>query len=63
MTKFLSDPYNLVQGDLIIATVSSKNTVGWSTASSPNTVGQFVKQPPPISPPILTIDFTKTNEN
>jgi len=43
MTRFLADPYNLRQGDLLVATVSSKNTVGWSAPSSPNIIGQLVK--------------------
>ena len=63
MTRFLSSPYNLNQGDTIVATVSSRNTVGWSEISTPNTIGQQVKQPPPIAPPSLNIDYSKTNEN
>ena len=63
MTRFLSSPYNLNQGDTIVATVSSRNTVGWSDISTPNTIGQQVKQPPPIAPPSLNIDYSKTNEN
>jgi len=58
MTRFLASPYNLKQGDTIVATVRSRNTVGWSDQSTPNTVGQLVKQPPPIAPPSVSIEIS-----
>jgi hypothetical protein len=39
MQKFIEPPYNLVQGDLIIAKVQAKNQIGWSDASLPNVSG------------------------
>jgi hypothetical protein len=33
MQTFIEAPYNLVQGDLIIATVQALNSIGWSDAS------------------------------
>jgi hypothetical protein len=39
MTVLTSSPYSLNVLDLIVAKVSSHNSRGWSTYSTPNTVG------------------------
>jgi hypothetical protein len=39
MTRLLQAPYNLNQGDLVVATVSSENAVGWSAPSTANSIG------------------------
>jgi len=39
MSVFLASPYNLVHPDLIVATVASKNEIGWSLYSLDNGAG------------------------
>lgn len=39
MEHFTEEPYLLSQGDLIVATVSAYNAVGWSEKSADNTDG------------------------
>ena len=63
MQTFIDAPYNLVQGDLIIATVQALNSIGWSDASQLNISGQSVETKPPVAPKALIVDLSKTNEN
>jgi len=42
MEFFISEPYSLLQGDLIVAIVSGENSVGWSEPSTANTEGTLV---------------------
>jgi hypothetical protein len=39
------------------------NVVGWSTPSTPNTIGLVVQHPPNVAPAPLQINFNNTNEN
>lgn len=39
MLSFLDSPFNLIQGDLVIATVQARNSIGWSVPSLPNVTG------------------------
>ena len=62
MEFFPQAPYNLVQGDLIVAIVRAQNEVGWSQYSSENSVGQTVETTPLFAPEPLQIDFANTDE-
>lgn len=62
MLAFLASPYNLEQGDLIIATVQARNAIGWSVSSLPNVTGQNVETTPNGTPADLIIHLESTNE-
>jgi len=42
MADLRAAPYELVQGDLVVATVAAANARGWSAASPPNEAGVTV---------------------
>jgi hypothetical protein len=41
MVTLLSDPYNLVEGDLIVVIVEALNVIEYSVPSLPNTGGEL----------------------
>ncbi len=50
MTVFMQSPLNLVQGDLIVARVSVRNSIGWTASSSPDNVAGPLVQTRPSKP-------------
>jgi len=63
MATFTATPFELVEGALIVGTVEAYNSIGWSTASDPNTSGQYVETPPLTAPSALTVDLAQTSES
>ena len=62
MLAFSADPYSLPQGSLIIATVQALNSIGWSSTSTPNGIGQQVETAPLAAPPDLVVNLDQTDE-
>ena len=62
MATLTSSPYFLVQGDLVVARVTAKNSVGWNAASSDNTSGADVRTVP-LTPNAPTKDSSLTDES
>jgi len=60
MNQFMLAPLSLVQGDLIVARVSVKNAIGWSTPSVDNSAGVRV-QTIPHTPLPMTADLANTD--
>ena len=61
MVDFLSSPYSLTRGSLIIARVSAKNSIGWSASSTLSVQGVEV-QTTPAQPANLIVDMSATYE-
>ena len=55
MLNVVEEPLLLVQGDLIVAKVRARNSIGWGAISDTNTDGQTTQQKPisPTEAPIL----------
>jgi hypothetical protein len=55
MLNVVDEPLLLVQGDLIVAKVRARNSIGWGDISDTNTGGQTTQQKPisPTAAPIL----------
>jgi len=55
-------PFQLSQGDLIVAKVEAKNQIGWSNLSNANSDGQRVEIKPPATPADLIVNLDETDE-
>ena len=63
MLLFSENPFNLQQGDLIVAKVEAFNSIGYSLASQPNQDGTKVQTLPLATPEPLEVDLGQTNES
>jgi hypothetical protein len=62
MSELWTSPFNLVEGNLIVAVVEARNEVGYAIPSDYNTVGALV-QVIPHDPTLIPVRETDTNEN
>ena len=62
MLDFSEEPFDLAQGDLIIARVRAQNSIGWSDPSIENDIGQQVQTAPLPQPADLAVNFDQTDE-
>ncbi len=46
ITALMANPYDLLQGDLVVAKVTATNTYGTSSDSTLNTLGALIEVPP-----------------
>ena len=63
MSELYSSPYNLVEGDLIVAVVEALNQIGYSVPSQSNSAGALVQVIPhdPVLPPVRVSDTTESS--
>lgn len=64
MLTLTSDPFNLVQGDPIVALIKARNSIGWADAFSPANNGNDVPvqsvPPAPASAPTSSQQTTSS---
>lgn len=61
MTALLTTPFNLIEGDLVVAIVDALNEVGYSPGSTPNSSGARARTRP-HDPLLAPIRGSNTNE-